>query len=122
MGFRWLNYIDLKITIIRAQFGNRTLDGVCGNLNCNPNDDTTIAIMERVGVRVAPSENMFNHQAKADLTPEMMAMLDKDCDASTRTIAESTCRGDLPGAPTPMFLSCVYDMCFGHLSHAQRIA
>jgi hypothetical protein len=120
--FRWANYIDLKITLVMAQFGNHTIDGACGNFNADPMDDTTAAIIQRVGARVSPPESLFDHHAVADLTPEMYEMLQQKCDVATRSTAESTCHATLPGAAVAMVQSCVYDMCFGHMAHAREVA
>merc|ERR1719284_161489 len=111
--FRWNNYVDVRIIVSRMQFGNATIDGVCGNFNCNPMDDSTAAIMQRVGARVEPGQNMFNSRTSAAVTPAMVKMIHAECPAQTLATAQTTCQGSLPGVGNDMVQSCVYDMCFG---------
>merc|ERR1711957_172213 len=50
--FQWGNYMDVQVEMSK-QPGH---DGVCGNFNQNMGDDTTQAIMARIGARVPRGE------------------------------------------------------------------
>jgi hypothetical protein len=118
---RWDNYIDFKITMPKQT----VQDGSCGNFNGNAADDTTDAIMQRIGARVADGDLLFAHRHTIDFTPEMQAMLTGDCTGAARIKAEAECRQELPAAsaavPT-MMNSCLFDHCFGYNQHALRTA
>merc|ERR1719210_2519675 len=72
---RWDNYLDLRIRMPKVD----GMDGACGNFNGNAADDTTTAIIARVGARVAPSDLLFDHEANVVVTQEMHMMLQNDC-------------------------------------------
>merc|ERR1719277_127197 len=120
--FRWSNYLDLRIVMAKVP----GMDGVCGNLNGDPGDDSTQAIFARVGARVGTGELLFGHRATVVFTPEMEEMLSNDCEPNRRMAAEAKCRSQLPQSVQvsnpKMIDSCAYDQCFGQMEHALRVA
>jgi len=122
--FQWNNYVDVEVTM-KPQPGQ---DGVCGNFNGDHADDTTASIMERIGARIRPSENLLSGAAKIDFTPQMQKMMEAECAAETRAKAQSSCVTELGElAPTKnMVFSCMFDTCFGMnvraRSHAKTYA
>jgi len=116
--FRWKNYLDMKIVTVKID----GMDGACGNFNSDPSDDTTLAIMGRVGARVARGDLLFNHHANVVVSDEMRTMLRMNCDASKRSQAESSCRTTIHNSGEEEITSCMYDECFGQMEHAQETA
>lgn len=124
--YRWRNYIDLRIQMKRQRLGQ---DGVCGNNNGNPDDDTVSHVFRKVGVRVPPNELLFRTAWAAELTEEMRKMV-ADC-ARERPAEEQKFRSqcaeflqaELGRSPTNKRLEgCVLDYCYGDNPHARLIA
>merc|ERR1719401_2776136 len=63
--YQWNNYVDVQVEMSPQP----QQDGVCGNFNGNHADDTTQSIIQRVGARVRPSENLLSGQAMIEFTP-----------------------------------------------------
>jgi len=118
MVFRWKNYLDMKIVTVKID----GMDGACGNFNADPSDDTTLAIMGRVGARVSRGDLLFSHHAHVVVSDEMRTMLRMNCHADKRNRAESSCRTTIRGASDEEITSCMYDECFGQMEHAQETA
>merc|ERR1719282_975069 len=91
--FQWGNYLDVQIEMSK-QPGQ---DGVCGNFNANMGDDTTQAIIARIGARVPPSENLLSGRAVIEWTPQMDQMLRAECAASKRRAGHAACARSLAG-------------------------
>jgi len=110
---RWNNYMDFRILMPKGQI----IDGSCGNFNGDPIDDSTEAIIERMGgARVAPEDMLFEHVAPTELSQEMKDMLEAECTGHTREVAKADCAGvEYPAA-------CEFDVCFGMNSHARKEA
>merc|ERR1712039_494350 len=70
-------------------------DGVCGNFNGNHADDTTQGVIQRVGARVRPSDNLLSGRAMIEFTPQMQKMLAAECAAQTQTTAQAFCSPSL---------------------------
>merc|ERR1712039_589985 len=106
--YQWNNYVDVQIELA-PQPGQ---DGVCGNFNGNHGDDTTQAIIQRIGARVRPAENILSGRAMIEFTPQMNAMMNKECPAHAQH--EAKCSASL-GVPQGDLLvkSCAFDECFG---------
>merc|ERR1711972_1031670 len=119
--FQWQNYLDVQIEMTR-QPGQ---DGVCGNFNDNPGDDTTQSIMGRIGARVRPSESLLTGTALIEWTPQMDKMMQAECAASKRAEGHAACTKSL-GAAGALVNSCTFDYCFGMnvraRSHAKTYA
>merc|ERR1712187_861297 len=108
--YQWNNYVDVKIEMTAQP----SQDGVCGNVNGNHADDTTQAIIQRVGARVRPSENLLSGRAMIEFTPQMQKMMAAECAATKRASAQASCSASL-GVPTGdvVVKSCMFDECFG---------
>merc|ERR1719356_582579 len=108
--YQWSNYMDVQIEM-SPQPGQ---DGVCGNFNGNHADDTTQSVIQRVGARVRPSENMLSGQAMIEFTPQMQKMMAAECAAAKQASAQASCSSSL-GVPAGDVLvkSCMFDECFG---------
>merc|ERR1712050_148325 len=115
--FQWANYMDVQIEMPKQP----EQDGVCGNFNGNPGDDTTQSIMARVGARVHMSENMLSGTALIEWTPQMEQMVQVECAATTRAAGHAKCAQSLGSAGNAVN-SCVFDYCFGMNVHARRHA
>jgi len=108
--FQWDNFLDVQISMSP----HTPQDGVCGNFNGNPSDDTTETIMSRVGARVAPSETLLSGKAKIEFTPQMQKMMSAECPSAKRTTARGHCTKYLGAqAEGNMIYSCMFDVCFG---------
>jgi hypothetical protein len=118
---RWENYVDLKIEMPKQT----SQDGSCGNFNGRADDDTTAAIMQRIGARVADGDLLFQHRHTVDFTQEMQAMLEAQCVGAALTKATTECQQELPApsaASKNTMNSCLFDHCFGYNQHALRTA
>jgi len=109
--YQWFNYIDVTITMSAQP----SQDGVCGNFNGNHADDTTETIMQRVGARVRPAENLLSGQANIDFTPQMQKMMAAECDQAKQAAAQAQCTANLGELVSTANLldSCKFDECFG---------
>merc|ERR1719190_188538 len=116
--YQWDNYMDVKI-VMTKQPGH---DGVCGNFNANMGDDTTQAIIARIGARVPPSENLLSGRAVIEWTPQMDQMLRAECAASRRTAGHAACARSLGGVVGHEVDSCTFDYCFGMNVRARKHA
>lgn len=118
--YQWNNYLDVEVTM-NAQPNQ---DGACGNFNGVSSDDTTASIMQRIGARVMPSENLLSGNANIDFTPQMQKMLHAECPVPTQATAQASCTtelGRLAGVKNMVF-SCMFDICFGMNVHARNHA
>jgi len=119
--FQWANYMDVQIEMTKQP----DQDGVCGNFNGNQGDDTTQAIMARVGARVRPSQNLLSGKALIEWTPQMDKMMQVECAATTLAAGHAKCARYL-GASGAVVNSCTFDYCFGMnvraRSHAKTYA
>merc|ERR1711920_947904 len=108
--YQWNNYVDVKIEMAAQP----SQDGVCGNVNGNQGDDTTQEIIQRVGARVRPSENLLSGQATIEFTPQMQKMMAAECAAAKQASAQASCSSSL-GVPAGdvVVKSCMFDECFG---------
>jgi len=121
--YQWGNYVDVQVEM-SAQPGQ---DGVCGNFNQNHGDDTTQAIIQRIGARVRPAENMLSGRAMIEFTPQMQKMLAAECPAAKQASAQKLCSASLGlGLGDILVNSCTFDQCFGMnvraRSHAKTYA
>jgi len=109
--YQWFNYIDVTITMAAQP----SQDGVCGNFNGNHGDDTTETIMQRVGARVRPAENLLSGQANIEFTPQMQKMMAAECDPAKQAAAQAQCTASLGALASTVNLldSCKFDHCFG---------
>jgi len=113
---RWGNYLDLRIRMSKID----GMDGACGNYNGKPDDDTTTAIMARVGARVHQRDMLFKQRAVVTVTAEMRTMLHRDC--AQLATARSICQKLLPDEVGDAMTSCLFNECFGFREHALRTA
>jgi len=63
---RYKKHLDLSLTMNEDSGGPGGVDGQCGNLNGDPQDDTPALISERVGFRIPDSELLFPKQMPAE--------------------------------------------------------
>jgi len=118
--YQWNNYLDVEIEMSpQAQ-----QDGVCGNFNGNHGDDTTQSIIQRVGARVRPSENLLSGQAMIDFTPQMQRMMAAECATTRQASAQAFCSTSLgvADAGATLVRSCMFDECFGMNVRARKHA
>merc|ERR1719436_848779 len=90
---RWANHINVKITMTPRVGGQ---DGVCGTFNGNPSDDSTRAVLARVGGRIPPGKLLFN--TAAIVGPGGRHVTLADCDQAKRDHAVALCKGSTPRA------------------------
>jgi len=109
---RWPNYLDLRI--VMPSQGN--MDGSCGNFNGDPSDDTTEAIIQRLGDKIETSDFLFDRLAPQTISDEMKAMLEHECTGLKRQEAKSACQH------LQYTEACEYDVCFGMNAHARKQA
>jgi hypothetical protein len=109
--FQWKNYLDLWIKM-EIQPGQ---DGVCGNGNGNVGDDTTQAIMARVGFsRVRLEEDLLSGRPAISFTPQMSKMMETECPIEQQSQGQALCETQLGvAAPESESRSCIFDFCFG---------
>merc|ERR1712060_1035803 len=89
--YQWGNYVDVQVQMA-AQPGH---DGVCGNFNGNQHDDTTQGIIQRIGARVRPADNILSGRAMIEFTPQMRKMMRAECAAAKRASGEKFCAASL---------------------------
>jgi len=116
--FQWGNYLDVQIEMSAQP----SQDGVCGNFNGNHGDDTTQAIMARVGARVRPGEKLLSGKAMIKFTPQMEKMMAAECAHEKRAAGQAECAKLLGAVPHNEIQSCTFDMCFGMNVRARRQA
>mmetsp|Transcript_83434 Transcript_83434/g.268976 ORF Transcript_83434/g.268976 Transcript_83434/m.268976 type:complete len:128 (-) Transcript_83434:146-529(-) len=100
-------------------------DGSCGNFNNDPKDDTTQAIFDRIGARIAPGELLMRNRATMAISPQQVKMLQEQCaeGSSLRLEANQKCAADLfQGATEVQVEACAFDYCFGMNEHALSTA
>jgi hypothetical protein len=109
--FQWKNYLDLWVEMA-VQPGQ---DGVCGNGNGNPGDDTTQAIMARVGFnRVRLEEELLTGRPAISFTHQMAKMMETECTIEQQARGQALCDAQLGVAvPENESRSCMFDFCFG---------
>jgi len=118
--FRFKNYIDVRVRMPRQPTGQ---DGVCGNFNGQPSDDTTAAIILRGAGRVPPGQSLFTTAATPVVSQAMQTMIETSCGTQRIAYAKSACAKTLGAAGSVdrgTLDSCVYDVCFGNNAHALR--
>jgi len=116
--FQWGNYLDVQIEMA-PQPGQ---DGVCGNFNGDHGDDTTQAIMKRIGARVRPAANLLSGKAVIEFTPQMDKMMAAECAHATLIAGQARCTKFLGAAAGDEIKACTFDMCFGMNVRARRHA
>jgi hypothetical protein len=108
--YQWSNYVDVQVQMSAQP----SQDGVCGNFNGNLPDDTTQAIIQRIGARVRPADNILSGRAMIEVTPQMRQMLKAECQAAKLASSEKFCASSLGVAPGDILVeSCAFDECFG---------
>jgi len=111
--FRWANYLDLRIRMPALP----GIDGSCGNFNGDSSDDTTEAIMGRIGSRVPHGQNIFHTRADIQWTTTEEKLLAL-CPRDKYRAAQPKC-GE---GNTMQVKSCMINWCFGSNEHALRMA
>lgn len=104
---RWTNYVNLKVTMPPHQDGQ---DGTCGNFNNDLVDDSTEAIMSRMG-RIPREELLFKTRAPVGPSGEHKTIA--DCSLDERNKAKGECLADKPELRDTLLDDCVFDVCFG---------
>jgi hypothetical protein len=108
--YQWGNYVDVQMQM-SPQPGQ---DGVCGNFNGNLHDDTTQGIIQRIGARVRPADNILSGRAMIEFTPQMRKMMRAECRAEKLASASKFCSTSLGVAEGDILVdSCSFDECFG---------
>merc|ERR1719382_1480606 len=121
--YHWNNYVDVQVEMSPQP----SQDGVCGNFNGDHADDTTQSVIQRVGARVRPSENLLSGRAMIEFTPQMQKMMAAECAAAKQTSAQAFCSTSLRVPADELIVkSCMFDECFGMnvraRSHAKTYA
>jgi hypothetical protein len=116
--FRWGNWIDMRIQMAPLAGGQ---DGSCGNFNGLAADDTTVAILDRVGSRVGPGDCLFTRHLPIDFSRPMQAML-ATCPSDQRNAARDKCILDVGLSDQSLVNACTFDRCFGANEHALQFA
>jgi len=117
--YRWANYLDLRITMPRPNF---PIDGSCGNFNGILADDSTVAIMDRMGARVEQGQNLFGSRIEVGWTPTEEKLLSM-CPRDKYTRAQGHCNQVFRNTATDrQQKSCMLDYCWGDNHHALRMA
>jgi hypothetical protein len=93
-------------------------DGLCGNFNCNQEDDSVEALKRRgMAGTVAPAQSLFRLAAAAPSPAWMMKRVAppslQDCDPSVRAEAEKRCNRLWHGGKE----ACIFDACAMHAGH-----
>jgi len=114
--FRWDNYLDFRL--IMSKQPNQ--DGCCGNFDGDPVNDGTAHVIQRMGGRVPPGQNMFNRRMHPGWTEHEEAMLGL-CPQQRVAAADATCLRDGPRDTVP-FKACKLDMCFGPNAHILQMS
>jgi len=109
---RWPNYMDFRIEMPRQP----NQDGSCGNFNGQTMDDTSQAIIQRLGDRVHLADLLFHSQAPERLSSEMQQMMARECQGQALANAKQVCSTSHNPA------ECEYDVCFGMNAHARKEA
>merc|ERR1711933_649096 len=118
--YQWNNYVDVQVEMSPQP----QQDGVCGNFNGNHADDTTQSIIQRIGARVRPSDNLLSGQAMIEFTPQMQRMMAAECAATRQASAQAFCSKSLSvaDAGATIVRSCMFDECFGMNVRARKHA
>jgi len=119
---RWANYVDFRLSM-QAQPNQ---DGGCGNFNGLPSDDSTEAIFQRDGARVADADLLFRNRVEVTLTDTELKLLEV-CSAAQMAKAKEECAQELAGIrgaaqDAVQLRSCYLDVCFGANEHALKLA
>merc|ERR1711972_386382 len=98
-----------------------------GNFNGNLRDDTTQGIIQRIGARVRPADNILSGRAMIEFTPQMRAVMKAECAEAKQSSARHFCSKSLGVAEGELIVeSCAFDECFGMnvraRSHAKTYA
>lgn len=114
---RWANHINVRITM-QPRVGGQ--DGMCGNFNSDPTDDTTWAILARVNGAVPPSESLFHHMVPTRPAPRHSL---EECkqDKARYQAALNLCQVEEPSVTArELVRGCVYDVCFAGQQYAAQ--
>mmetsp|Transcript_58807 Transcript_58807/g.190401 ORF Transcript_58807/g.190401 Transcript_58807/m.190401 type:complete len:223 (-) Transcript_58807:474-1142(-) len=106
---RWANHLNVRVTMAPTTAGQ---DGVCGNFNGDPDDDSTDLILQRLGGRIPEGELLFRSATKV-MPGAPPAPSIEDCDRAKHGHAEALCKATQPNAAGLMLDSCIFDVCFG---------
>jgi len=88
-------------------------DGLCGNFNCNQEDDSLQELARRgMANTVAPGQNLFRlaPAGPAWMTKQVAPPSLQDCDPSVRAEAAKRCKGTPDGGEE----ACIFDACAMH--------
>mmetsp|Transcript_101162 Transcript_101162/g.200935 ORF Transcript_101162/g.200935 Transcript_101162/m.200935 type:complete len:684 (+) Transcript_101162:44-2095(+) len=90
-------------------------DGLCGNFNCNQNDDDLDSLQQRgVADPIPAGQSLFAHAAAAAPAWVMKRVAPpslEECDPSVRAEAVKRCRGLADGGAE----ACIFDACATHV-------
>jgi hypothetical protein len=110
---RWANHVNVRIEMPKGG----VIDGVCGNFNGSPDDDTAEMIKARIGQRVPIPELLFHTQAAVGNRPQLTIA---DCEQGKRQGAMQACKKAQPSAGGALLDSCIWDVCFGGPQYAEE--
>jgi len=105
--------VNAVVTTRKVQGGQ---DGLCGNFNCNQDDDSLEALKQRgMAATMAPAESLFRFAAAAPawMMKRVAPPSLRECDPSVRAKAEKLCNGLPDGGEA----ACIFDAC---ATHARR--
>jgi len=116
--FRWANHLNVRVRMTPRV--GVLVDGSCGNMNGNAADDTTEAIMGRLGGRIAATELLFRHPAQ--VSGHLVQKTIADCEITRRERALQLCAASTPGSAGVLLDACIFDVCFGGDQYAAEDA
>jgi hypothetical protein len=105
--FRWANHLNVRL--LMPAIGQ---DGVCGNFNGDPVDDSTEAITGRFNgdVKVNPAGLLFREPTR---TSNVVHKTIADCELEKREHAMKLCKQSQGNQEQYLMDACIFDVCFG---------
>mmetsp|Transcript_10993 Transcript_10993/g.38723 ORF Transcript_10993/g.38723 Transcript_10993/m.38723 type:complete len:476 (-) Transcript_10993:171-1598(-) len=111
---RWSSHVSVKIDML-PQAGQ---DGYCGNFNDQEFDDSFVEVKQRLGLKVAKQDMLFEFIAWTTRNNRVPVI--DDCLAKGREAARQQCMGSRSDLAPEMLDRCIYDVCFGGVAFAQE--
>jgi len=114
---RWANHINVRIFTHFAEKLRSLTDGLCGNFNKDPSDDTPELVASRNAANVADRDCMFDHRGSFRPAPTHNI---EECkrDVQRYNKAVEICST----ATTPALKEgCVFDVCFAGSKYAAQM-
>mmetsp|Transcript_34399 Transcript_34399/g.87530 ORF Transcript_34399/g.87530 Transcript_34399/m.87530 type:complete len:451 (+) Transcript_34399:60-1412(+) len=111
---RWSSHISVKIDMLPQA----AQDGYCGNFNDLEFDDSFVEVKQRLGLKVAKQDMLFEFIAWTTRNNRVPVI--DECLAKGREAARQQCIGSRSDLAPEMLDRCIYDVCFGGVAFAQE--